>query len=76
MRIDVGLPEYLWPQILKIAGYIANRTPMAKHRLEMPHELVIGKKLDLSHLHVYGCKTYPQEAKAEGTCPYRVFGRL
>lgn len=31
---------------------IVNRTPMAKHRLEMPHELVIGKKLDLSHLHV------------------------
>ena len=31
LRIDAGLPEYLWPKLIRTAGYLANRTPMAKH---------------------------------------------
>ena len=58
MRIDAGQPIYLWPEIVRTAGYIANRTPMKKHQWETPYELVIGNAPDLSHLHQYGCKAY------------------
>ena len=58
MRIDAGLPIYLWPEIVRTAGYIANRTPMKKHQWKTPYELVIGNAPDLSHLHQYGCKAY------------------
>lgn len=39
MRIDAGLPTYLWPELVKTAGYIANRTPMAKHCWKTPLNL-------------------------------------
>ena len=58
MRIDAGLPIYLWPEIVRTAGYIANRTPMRKHQWKTPYELVIGNPPDLSHLRRYGCRAY------------------
>ena len=32
LRIEAGLPIYLWHEIIKAAVYLANRTPMAKHK--------------------------------------------
>ena len=32
IRIDAGLPVYLWNELVKTAGYIANWTPMRKHK--------------------------------------------
>ena len=31
IRIDAGLPTFLWPELIRTAGYLANRTPMKKH---------------------------------------------
>ena len=58
MRIDAGLPIFLWPEIVRTAGYIANRTQMKKHQWKTLYELVIGNPPDLSHLHYYGYKVY------------------
>ena len=58
LRIDAGLPIFLWPEIVRTAGYIANRIPMKKHQWKTPYELVIGNPPDLSHLHHYRCKAY------------------
>ena len=58
MRVAAGLPTYLWPEIMCAAGYIANRTPMQKHRWKTPYELATGKKPNLQHLKAYGCKAY------------------
>lgn len=58
LRIDAGLPTNLWPEIIKTAGYLANRTPMAKHHWKTPYELVVGQCPNLSHLYQYGCKAY------------------
>ncbi|SLM36894.1 Ribonuclease H-like domain [Lasallia pustulata] len=58
MRVAAGLPIYLWPEIMCAADYIANCTPMQKHRWKIPYELVTGKKPNLQHLKAYGCKAY------------------
>ena len=58
LRIDAGLPIFLWPELVCAAGYLANRTPMQKHGWKTPYELVIGQSPHLGHLHRYGCKAY------------------
>lgn len=58
MRISAGLPEYLWHELIKTAGYIANRTPMQKHGWKTPFEIVLGVAPNLSHLQKIGCKAY------------------
>lgn len=59
MRIQAGLPVYLWPWVTQTAGYIMNRTPLAKHSWKTPFEMVTGKKPNLAHLIKYGAKAYP-----------------
>lgn len=58
MRIEAGLLTYLWNELIKTAGYIANQTPMRKHGWKTPFEKVIGTAPNLSHLQKIGCKAY------------------
>lgn len=58
MRIEADLPTYLWNELMRTAGYIANRTPMQKHRWKTPFEKVTGISPNLSHLRKIGCKAY------------------
>src|SRR5690242_19875478 len=44
MRIHVRLLESLWPEIVKTAGYLLNRTPAKALQWKTPFELVIGTK--------------------------------
>ena len=59
LRIEAHLPSNLWPEIIKAAGYLMNRTPVYHNNWKTPFELVTGHKPSLSHLRVYGCKAYP-----------------
>ena len=59
MRIGANLPNYLWPWIYQAAGFIMNRTPMKKHNWKTPYEMIIQKKPNLSHMHIYGSKAFP-----------------
>ena len=58
LRIEGGLPQYIWNELYRTAGYIMNRTPMRKHNWKIPFELVTKQKPDLSHLRLIGCKAY------------------
>jgi reverse transcriptase-like protein len=58
MRIDAQLPTNLWPEVVKAAGYISNRTPTRKISWKTPFEAVRGQPPRLSHMHIYGCKAY------------------
>lgn len=58
LRIEAGLPHFLWVEAIHTACYLANRTPMAKHGWKTAFEVVTGEKSYLSHLKIYGCKTY------------------
>jgi hypothetical protein len=59
MRIAARLPKSMWPEIVKAAGYLNNRTPKRQLNWRTPYEALNDKKPDLSHLHVYGCRAYP-----------------
>lgn len=58
LRIEAGLPHYMWAKAFYTACYIANRTPMGKHSWKTPFEKVTGNKPYLSHLRMYGYKAY------------------
>lgn len=58
MRIHAHLPENLWPEVFKTAGYLLNRTPSKTLHWKTPFEMVTGNKPNLSHLNIYGCKAY------------------
>lgn len=38
MRLEANLLVYLWPWIVKTAGFIMNRTPMQKHGWKTPFD--------------------------------------
>lgn len=60
MRIDAGLSTYLWNEIVRTAGYIANRTPMQEHNWKIPFEKVVGTPPNRHHLRKIEHETYIQ----------------
>jgi hypothetical protein len=63
MQFDVELSEYLWFEILKTTNYITNRISMTKHRWKTSYELIIDKKSNFFHFHIYDCKAYSLNKK-------------
>ena len=50
--------SHFWYEAVHIAAYSMNRTPtIAIHKMT-PEERFTGKKLDMSHLKVFGCIAY------------------
>src|SRR5436853_2944635 len=72
IRIHANLPEEMWPETVKAAAYLVNRTPTKRLAWKSPAESLqnaLGRTVvrpDISHLRVYGCKVYayiPQEIR-------------
>jgi hypothetical protein len=61
MRIEANLPANLWPEIVKAAGYTANRSLVRKLEWKTPFEAIKKQKPRYAHMHVYGCRAYPLE---------------
>lgn len=61
MRLEAGLPIYLWPWITQTAGYLMNRTPSKKHSWKTPFEKATNQKPNLAHIVKYGAKAYPTD---------------
>jgi len=58
MLNEKNLPNYFWAEAVAIVVYIMNRTPIAAVHGMTPKEKFTGKKLDVSHLKVFGCIAY------------------
>ena len=58
MGLDASLPTNLWPETVRCAGYIANRTPINQLGWKSPFEVVHGVKPSYAHLHIFGCRAY------------------
>jgi hypothetical protein len=72
MRAGAKLPEYLWPELVKAATYLYNRTPSVHRNRKTPYELFHSQfrsnetaRPDLSHLRAYGCKAFALTADAQ-----------
>lgn len=70
MRLDANLPFELWPEIVRSAVYLHNRTPKYSHGWKSPYEVFFTtaslyngvitppRKPNLAHLKAYGCKAF------------------
>jgi hypothetical protein len=79
MRISSCLPTDLWPEILKTAGYLSNRTPKRLLQWRTPFGKLMGTPPDLANLHPFGCRAYPlikQRPRRDKIEPRAHIGRL
>jgi transposase InsO family protein len=49
------IPKAVWSEAIRTAAYLRNVTPQAAKKAS-PYEMFYGKKPDVAHLRVYGCK--------------------
>jgi len=68
MLHDQDLPMYLWVEAVRAAVYVQNRMPHRAFGNKTPKELFTGKKLEVSHLRIFGCLVYvhiPKEKRSK-----------
>jgi hypothetical protein len=53
-----GLDSEFWAEAVNTTVYIKNRCPVKALDSKTTQETLISRKLDVSHLRVFGCKTY------------------
>jgi hypothetical protein len=58
MVVAAGLPDFLWPEVHKAAGYILNRTPHKQLDWQTPMGVMRKEKPRIGHLRRYGCRAY------------------
>ena len=58
MIYHAGLPLDFWAKARNTAVYVHNRSPTTCLKDKTPYECLFGKKPDLSHLRLLGCKCY------------------
>lgn len=56
MLFDANLPKSFWAEAVGVAVHVANRSPTTGLVNMTPEEAWYGKKPDLKHLRVFGCK--------------------
>src|SRR6267378_3458891 len=65
IQIAAHLPDYLWPEPTKTAGYLLNRLPTRRLEWKTPLEKLytdlnmLNPQPNIAHIRVYGCRAYP-----------------
>ena len=63
MLHDQGLPLHLWDEACNTAVYVQNRCPHKVLGMSTPEEAYSGKRLDISHLRIFGSPVYMHVTK-------------
>lgn len=66
LMADSNLHKRFWPECVKTATYLRNRTIGANDFNKTPYEIFIGKKPDVSNLRIFGsigCVRTPEERR-------------
>lgn len=58
LLFEAGLPKSFWAEAVNTAIYLKNRSPTAALKNALPEEVWSGQKIDLSHLRIFGCRTF------------------
>jgi len=58
MLSESSLLEYFWEDAVSIACYVMNRVLIRPILKKTPYELFNGRKPNIGHLKVFGCKCY------------------
>ena len=77
MRAGAKFPRFLWPEVVRAAVYLYNRTPKYIYNWKSPYDrfytrmahregvVVDRRKPDQTHLRTYGCKAYAMTTTAQ-----------
>lgn len=55
---ETNLPKYFWVDVVNTACYVLNRVLIRPILKKTPYELYKGRKPNISHLRVFGCKCF------------------
>ena len=58
LMIQSHMPKKFWSQGIQTAAYLINRLPSRVLNFQSPFEILKGRKLDISHLRVFGCTCF------------------
>ena len=58
MLNDTNLPKYFWVEAINTACYRMNRELIRPILKKTPYELYKGRKPNISHLYIFGCKCF------------------
>ena len=58
MRVDSGLPPFLWGGLMMAASHICNRNPHSALNMETPYKKLHGKDTNLSHLKTIDARAF------------------
>jgi len=59
LLFQASLPSFYWVEALQTVTYLLNILPTKTLRSSMPHAALFGVAPSYDHLHVFGCKCYP-----------------
>ena len=68
MLHDQDIPMHLWPEVSRTVVYVQNHTPHRVLEKKTLEEVFSSKKLEVSHLRVFGFPVYihiPKEKKTK-----------
>nr|GFB66663.1 retrovirus-related Pol polyprotein from transposon TNT 1-94 [Tanacetum cinerariifolium] len=65
MLIFSRAPLFLWAEAIATACFTQNRSIIHRRFHKTPYELINGKKLDTSFLHVFGALCYPKNDRED-----------
>ncbi|GJU18178.1 retrovirus-related pol polyprotein from transposon TNT 1-94 [Tanacetum coccineum] len=65
MLIFSRAPLFLWAEAIATACYTQNRSIIHRRFDKTPYELIKGRKLDISFLHVFGALCYPKNDRKD-----------
>ena len=52
------LPKTFWMNVVNSTYYIMNKNLIRPILNKTPYELYFGRRLNISHLHIFGCKCF------------------
>jgi len=58
MLNEIELPKYFWADVVSTTCYVLNRVLIRPILKKTPYELFKGRKPNVSHLKVFGCKCF------------------
>ena len=79
IQLEASLPLSLGLEAFLTAGYTLNQTLNKQLGWKTPYEIAYGKPLLLTHMYIYGCKTYTldkQIKRGDKLAPCALIGHL
>ena len=58
MRVNIGLPQFLWGKLMMAASYICNRIPHSALNMETPYKKLYGKVAGLFYFKIIGARAF------------------